>query len=39
VALKRKFDPTNFFRCNQNINPAADANPNPGMQPTGFARG
>jgi FAD/FMN-containing dehydrogenase len=24
VALKRKFDPTNFFRCNQNINPAAD---------------
>jgi len=21
VALKAKFDPTNFFRCNQNIPP------------------
>ncbi len=22
VAIKRKYDPTNFFRLNQNINPA-----------------
>jgi FAD/FMN-containing dehydrogenase len=27
VAIKQKYDPTNFFRANRNIRPAADAQP------------